>query len=270
MLASTRNLGPQDPTYGSAMSEPTVDESTRCRVCGFVASAWTDQDLGRTLAHTDDLLTGWSVATRSDLADDVSSLADAARDEIAVADGDAQRVHTLWHALVAIADHRRDGGDVVARQAGSLEQINRSDGGVPKKPVAGAEIDHGGVVGDAQAARIHHGRPWQALCLWSADVIDEIAAEGHPIRAGAAGENITIRGIDWGVLRAGTILDIGSVRCQISAPAEPCTKNSRWFVDGAIDRMDHVENPGSSRWYASVVRPGSISTGAAVVVEPVT
>jgi MOSC domain-containing protein YiiM len=38
---------------------------------------------------------------------------------------------------------------------------------------------------------------WQALCLWSADVIGEFARAGHAIRPGAAGENIIVTGIDW-------------------------------------------------------------------------
>ncbi len=85
-----------------------------------------------------------------------------------------------------------------------------------------------------------------------------LAAEGHPIEAGSAGENITIRGVDWSSMRGGAIIDIGSVRCQLSAPATPCSKNRRWFRDGDIGHMDHDLHPGWSRWYASVLRPGSI------------
>ena len=51
--------------------------------------------------------------------------------------------------------------------------------------------------------RLHHGRPLQAVCLWSQDVIDALRDEGHPIRAGAAGENLTVSGIDWDTIRPG-------------------------------------------------------------------
>jgi MOSC domain-containing protein YiiM len=177
-------------------------------------------------------------------------------------------VHRLWHRLVSIAELRRSSGNLVATQHGVLVQISRSSGGVPKLAVESAEIDRRGIVGDVQKTRVHHGRPWQALCLWSSDVIDTLVGEGHPIEAGSAGENLTIGGIDWATLRAGTIIDIGPVRCQLSAPATPCSKNRQWFRNGEIDRMDHDLNPGSSRWYASVLVPGTITTGAAVTIAP--
>jgi MOSC domain-containing protein YiiM len=129
------------------------------------------------------------------------------------------------------------------------------------------------VEGDVQAARVHHGRPWQALCLWSAEVIDAFAADGHPIAFGSAGENVTIAGLDWAMLRAGTIIELGSgpdaVRCQLSAPATPCTKNAQWFTDRDIWRIDHDRHPDQTRWYASVLRPGTVSAGDPVVVSPI-
>jgi MOSC domain-containing protein YiiM len=240
----------------------------RCTRCGLDPAEWTAQDEARTLSHTDLLFDLWSAAPSPDAAGLIADLRHDARAAIARSDDADQQIHALWHGLVAIADLRRSLGDVVETHTGEVAQLNRSDGGVPKLPIEHAEVDHHGVVGDVQATRVHHGRPWQALCLWSADVIDEIAGEGHPIRPGAAGENVTIRGVEWGTLRGGTIVDVGSVRCQLSAPAEPCVSNRQWFLDGRIERMDHVRHPGSSRWYATVVRPGAISTGDAVVVEP--
>jgi MOSC domain-containing protein YiiM len=73
-------------------------------------------------------------------------------------------------------------------------------------------------------------------------------------------------------MRGGTIIEIGSgsesVRIQLSAPAEPCSKNSAFFTNSDINLMDHDRNPGHSRWYASVLRPGNIAAGAAVTVSP--
>lgn len=250
------------------MGDDAVDGEIRCGECGFLAREWTRQDMERTLVHTDRFLDLWSAATRPDLGVEVESIAGRARTSIHDGTGSAQSIHSLWHALVAISRARRRGGDVVPQDTGVVERINVSGGGVPKLPVERADVDHHGVVGDTQAARVHHGRPWQALCLWSDEVIQELAAEGHPISAGAAGENLTLAGIDWSTMRAGLTLDIGSVRCQLSAPAEPCAKNRQWFLDGRIELMDHARHPGSSRWYATVVRPGAITAGAPVVVEP--
>lgn len=240
-----------------------------CAVCGFDPAEWTAQDLERTLPHLDALIAGWSIgapdAVRRAI-DGIEQLSDDA--DLAGAGDLATRVHRLWHRLVSIADVRRANGDAIASQNGSVSQISRSGGGVPKRAVDSAVVDRHGIVGDVQKTRLHHGRPWQALCLWSAEVVDGLAAEGHPIEAGSAGENITIRGVEWSSMRGGAIIDIGSVRCQLSAPATPCSKNRRWFRDGDIGQMDHDLHPGRSRWYASVLRPGSIRSGEPVVVEP--
>ncbi len=247
----------------------TADEpAARCDHCGFDASEWTGQDLKRTLANAEALTSLWSAGAGADLMLTISALVSKTRESVKHPDNLAATTHGLWHTLVNIDALRREHGDQVRSQQGAVAQLNRSSGGVPKTAVALAEVDRRGLLGDVQATRVHHGRPWQALCLWSAEVIAELAAEGHPVFAGATGENVTISGIDWPSLRAGTILDIGSVRAQLSAPATPCSKNRRWFLNGAIDRMDHDRNPGRSRWYATVLRGGTISTGEPVVVEP--
>ncbi len=79
-------------------------------------------------------------------------------------------------------------------------------------------------------------------------------------------------GIDWASLHGGTIIDIGSrdtgVRLQLSAPAVPCQQNAQWFTDGEISLMDHDLHPGQSRWYASVLRTGTINPGDTVTISP--
>jgi MOSC domain-containing protein YiiM len=135
-----------------------------------------------------------------------------------------------------------------------------SDGGVPKNAVDSVEVGYRGVIGDRQATRVHHGRPWQALCLWSADVVAAHAAAGHPIRPGSAGENISLRGADWSQWCPGRRIRLGEVEATVTAYAIPCTKNARWFADGDYERMSH-ERADQSRIYARVDRPGRISVG---------
>jgi MOSC domain-containing protein YiiM len=147
-------------------------------------------------------------------------------------------------------------------------QINTSGGGVPKTPIDAATIGPRGVEGDRQNDRKHHGRPLQALSLWSQEVIESLRAEGHPIHAGAAGENLTLAGIDWHTIRPGVRLQIGDVLLEISAYATPCAKNAQWFADRDFTRIDHDEHPRDSRAYAWVLAGGRIATGDAVVVEP--
>ena len=151
---------------------------------------------------------------------------------------------------------------------GSVVQLNASGGGVPKQPVAGAEIGWAGLAADRQADHKHHGRPFQAVSLWSAEVIEDLAGQGHPIAPGYAGENVTVSGLAWADIRPGRMLELGSCLVETSFPAVPCRKQSQWFSDGDFSRISHDENPGWARWYAWVRRPGTVATGDAVVVGP--
>ena len=151
---------------------------------------------------------------------------------------------------------------------GAVVQINRSGGGVPKQPVAEAEVDRDGLRGDVQADSKHHGRPFQAVCLWSAEVIEQLRGQGHPITPGSAGENLTVSGLPWADMRPGAILSVGTTRLEISFPAVPCKKQAQWFSDGDLRRISNDDNPGWARWYAWVRRPGTVRTGDAAVLGP--
>src|SRR5687768_1647 len=94
--------------------------------------------------------------------------------------------------------------------SGRITSINRSDGGVPKLPVASAEILIGGLTGDRQRNLKFHGGPDRAICLLAQEVIDDLVTQGHPIRPGSTGENLTIAGLDWSVLEPGSRLQLGA------------------------------------------------------------
>ncbi|HEV2311321.1 MAG TPA: MOSC domain-containing protein [Acidimicrobiia bacterium] len=181
----------------------------------------------------------------------------------------------LRHAVHDASHHLMDIGRGLAslsagppRRVGSVLQINASDGGVPKRAVDRGSVGWTGLAGDHQADRRHHGRPFQALCLWSREVIDELVGDGHPIAPGCAGENLTLSGVDWAALGAGTRLRIGDALAEVSFPATPCAKQKRWFSDGDFARIDYARNPRLVRWYAWVRAPGEVRPGAPVVVQP--
>jgi MOSC domain-containing protein YiiM len=177
-------------------------------------------------------------------------------------------VHDTTHHLMDVGRGLHLLGAGAPTQEGVVAQLNVSDGGVPKRSIEVAEVGDRGLVGDRQAARQHHGRPLQALCLWSVEVIDALRAEGHPIEPGLAGENVSIAGVDWRTIRPGTQLLIGDVLAEISAWSSPCKKNAAWFADRDFHRMDHERHPGWSRAYAWVREPGTIRQGDTVVIEP--
>ena len=165
----------------------------------------------------------------------------------------AQFLESLW-AVLKTADGSRLTG------TGSVHTLQANGGGVPKPQIDLANITFAGVDGDVQASRNHHGRPWQALCIWSREVIDAFRANGDPIKYGSAGENITVQNLNWSSALPGKTMRIGEVVCQITAFAIPCSQNKAWFADGDYRKMSH-ERGDTSRLYAMVHTPGVIRPG---------
>lgn len=231
---------------------------------------WTSDDVARTLRS----LPGWWDML-SDGVDDtrLDTLRASAMSRVEQLDGPDDAAAAA--VMADVSDALSRAGRLVAehtpsrRSSGTVSALHTSDGGVPKHPVPSAEIGLRGLVGDRQGVRKHHGSPWQAVCLWSSEVIAALAAEGHPVGPGCTGENVTVEGLDWGGLRPGARMRIGDhVLLELSLPATPCKKNGRWFLDGDFMQMSHERHPGRSRWYAWVRETGVVRTGDAVVVEP--
>jgi MOSC domain-containing protein YiiM len=179
---------------------------------------------------------------------------------------------TVWAALSGATPTLRALGHIPSPQTGTLVQLNSSQGGVPKTAVDSAYIGWKGVEGDRQATRKHHGRPFQALSLWSAEVMEALRSEGHHVVPGSAGENITVSGISWNDVRPGTRMRIGEVLCDISSYAVPCKQLAELFVDRDFNRIHHdrdLENKTAScRVYATVVERGNVSPGDPITFEP--
>lgn len=188
--------------------------------------------------------------------------AGAAVSRSATTDRVSELAHLVIHRLSLLSrliDHRASWRDTVGE--GRVSGLHVSRGGVPKAAVPDVRVEVDGLTGDRQGNRTHHGRPWQAVCLWSAEVIDRLIAEGHPIGPGAAGENITVSGLDWAMVIPGLRLEVGAALVEIQAYAVPCAKNNRWFSNGDAGRIHHDRGPGMSRVYGWVVQPGHLAVG---------
>ncbi len=152
-------------------------------------------------------------------------------------------------------------------QNAHIHSIHVSGGGVPKQPLAQAQIDTQGIVGDRQADLKNHGGPERALCLFSLERIDALQQEGHPITPGMAGENLTISGLDWDALQPGMTMRLGkTVVIELTRFTTPCAKIRNCFTDGNARRLHQDDHPGWSRLYASVRQGGLLKPGDAVTV----
>lgn len=232
----------------------------------FQVDSWefTDQDVDTTLqdgwALFDDLQHGLSPEGVRIVAPH-RALADEALQTMLDGTGlDTEVLKVLWHEWRTAMAALRTAGAYGPSAVGTVTALFCSDGGVPKAPVETVDIGWLGVQGDRQADRKNHGRPFQAVCLWSNEVIDSFRAEGHPLAPGLAGENVTLAGLPWERVQPGVLLRVGDVLLEVSTHTIPCYKNADWFLRGRFDAMHHRNGP-RSRMYGIVLEPGRISVG---------
>jgi hypothetical protein len=193
---------------GSAARRETETVHTEhCPECGFDDAQWTDLDTVTTAGVLDALVTPYltGIAAIDAPLAGLAELADSARSEAAIGRVSGPTLHRFQHQLHRSARARQRAGDGVTTTTGRVAHLHIGTGGVPKDPVGEFAVTWSGPTGDRQRTRRHHGRPFQALCLWSLDVIESLQAEGHPIGPGSAGENVTIAGVDWATLRPGDV-----------------------------------------------------------------
>lgn len=147
-------------------------------------------------------------------------------------------------------------------------QLNASQGGVPKRPLAQAQVNWLGLVGDSQNDTRHHGGPARALCLYSLERILALQAEGHPVFPGSTGENITISGLDWAKVMPGARLRLGSsVEIEITGFATPCQTIKASFAADEFGRISEKLHPGWARAYARVLAGGRLRVADPVILH---
>jgi MOSC domain-containing protein YiiM len=147
---------------------------------------------------------------------------------------------------------------------GSIVQINISPGGVPKRPIAEAEVTPQGIRGDSWAHPQIHGGPMQALLLITSEGLEELTALGYPLFASALGENLTTQGLDRRQMRLGQRYRAGDVLLEITKMRSPCTTLDVYgasIKQAVYDAQVKASDATSPRWglagfYARVLRGG--------------
>lgn len=152
---------------------------------------------------------------------------------------------------------------------GIVNSINvSSEGGVPKIPIEEAKVLFDGLEGDFNKFRSTKkaGDLDRAITIFSLEKIHELQKEGHPIKVGSTGENITLEGMDWIHLKEGMKISIGESIIQLSEPCAPCSKIGESFQNRKFSRIDHDLKFGWSRWLARVLVEGKITVGDSIAV----
>lgn len=152
---------------------------------------------------------------------------------------------------------------------GRVMQVNVSAGGVPKLPVETAWVTELGLEGDRHNEPTVHGGPFRAVCLYGMEAIERVRADGHPIKPGGVGENLTTSGIEWSEQDPGTRVEVGeSLVLELTTPTAPCRTIRGNFLDGRFARISVMTHPADSRMYARVVVPGTVRDGDPITLRP--
>lgn len=151
---------------------------------------------------------------------------------------------------------------------GRVASVNAApEGGVPKPPVATALVTGTGLATDKQRNRKLHGGPDRAVCLFSLERIEALQHEGHPIRPGSTGDNLTLQGLAWDKMVPGVQLKIGpEVLLEVVSYTAPCRTIRESFAGEDFTRISQKLHPGWSRLYARVLKQGSVRVGDEVSV----
>jgi MOSC domain-containing protein YiiM len=158
---------------------------------------------------------------------------------------------------------------------GTIVQISISRGGLPKRPVSEAVLTPLGLEGDAHAHPAIHGGLKNAVLLMTAEAIDDLIALGYPIYYGAMSENLTTRGLDRRLLRAGQRYRVGSALIELTAVRGPCFQQDVYGASikaEVYDAQVKAGDPCSPRWamsgfYAAVIRIGVIRANDIITLE---
>lgn len=133
-----------------------------------------------------------------------------------------------------------------------------------KSPVTGPVFAGAlGLAGDAVANTKVHGGVDQALLMYAVSHYPLWESElGRPMGPGAFGENLTVDGLDEDSVCIGDVLEIGSVRMEVSQPRQPCATLARRHQ--VRDMVAIVRRNGRGGWYLRVLAEGPVEAGQTI------
>lgn len=121
---------------------------------------------------------------------------------------------------------------------GSCASVNIGRG-IPKKQVQQALVTPLGLLGDSQSAPYiaiwgGHAGFNKAVMLWSSEVIAEVNADVQKSGPadfffGASGEQLTLSGVNWSLMKTGVRVSVGPVLLEVTYLKGPCKNLDRYF-----------------------------------------
>lgn len=141
--------------------------------------------------------------------------------------------------------------------------------GLPKRPVASAEILSTGLRGDFNNFRQEelHGDLDSAVLLLTEDMLASLRSEGWPIAPGDLGENLLLRGIRYAELAPVSRLTVGdTVALTTTRACDPCRRLESLPYVGVARGAEFLRTTLHRRgWYARVAVEGPVRVGDSVL-----
>ncbi len=139
---------------------------------------------------------------------------------------------------------------------------------IVKEPVAEAQIETEGLVGDVIVDLANHGGPDQAVYVYTRDDYEWWEQElGRSFPPGYFGENLTFSSgamVPVESVRIGDHFTIGEVVLEVTSPRIPCgTFADRVGIADFVDAFRRADRPGM---YCRVLTPGRVKPGDRVGV----
>src|SRR5262245_37194535 len=159
---------------------------------------------------------------------------------------------------------------VLSVQVGRVKTVAGAAGpertAIDKRPVpGGAMLRTRGFEGDEIGDTRHHGRPDQAVMLFSAARYPEFEARlRRPLSPGAFGENLTVEGTDEREVSIGDVWRIGEATIQVASARAPCGTLGRHLGDPGL--VEAIRAPHRAGWYARVLKEGRVRPGDAMTL----
>ncbi|MEX1042142.1 MAG: MOSC domain-containing protein [Pirellulaceae bacterium] len=132
-----------------------------------------------------------------------------------------------------------------------------SQGGIPRVPAESLILTDQGIAGDEHRYEAHYAEN-RGVSLFDQESIERMTQADWPLGPGCVGENITLEGIDIGGMEVGQILELGTVRLELSRLWIPCHAASHTTGES---RINTEKLPG---YFAKILRPGTLEPGCLV------
>lgn len=165
-------------------------------------------------------------------------------------------------------------GKVAPLFIGHGPKIQQVVSGIRKQPLdASVRVEPLGIVGDEQADLTVHGGldkavylyPHEHYAFWN-EARQRVLKQTSNLVPGAFGENLTTLGLLESELWVGDRLQADELMLEVTEPRAPCYKFAALM--GYPHAVKHMLQSGYSGVYLKVVCPGTVQTGARILLVP--